>query len=587
MACGGKSTLDGAPLAGFSEDQRVYLQQLIDQLDLAAVYKAPEPAAGTPLSVYGTPLEDLSKEERLKLEEHPWEMFPKLKQHAEQDKMPEGGDAFMFKHHGLFNVAPAMPGFMCRLRIPGCKLRGDQLMRLGNMAEQLAGGYAHVTTRGNLQLREIPARHIINLLNGLYDAGLSCKGSGADSVRNITCNPTAGFDPQEIVNLLPQAIDLHQYILTTPSLHGIPRKFNIAFDGGGVVSSVADTNDIGFVATRASIDGETKVLCRILLGGITGHLDFARDSGFACTPEQTVDVAVAMIRVFIEHGDRTNRKKARLKYLLDDWGLEKFTLEAEKLLDFDLIPLIADHGETRPDIDRQAHIGIRPQSGEDRHYLGVALPMGRLSPEQMRELGHIAQDYGSNDIRLTVWQNLIIPGVRGRDLDDAVAKIRKVGLDISASSFAAGVVACTGKFGCKYASAYTKETAVELVAHLQDRFRLDKPINIHLTGCAHSCAQHYIGDIGLLGASTEDGREAFQVYLGGGSDHDQGLARYLTGPVASEALPGFLESVIRTYLARRSGDESFLAFTRRHDEAELQSLLGNASQSNADLMEVA
>jgi len=402
MACAGKSNLDGAPLDGFSAEQKQYLQQLIDQLDLATVYKAPEPAAGTPLTVFGTPIEDLTTEERLKLDQHPWEMFPKLKQHAADDRMPEGGDVFMFKHHGLFNVAPAMPGFMCRLRIPACKLRGDQLMRLGDMAEQLAGGYAHVTTRGNLQLREIPARNILRLLNGLYDAGLTCKGSGADSVRNITCNPTAGFDPQEIIDLSPFAIELHQYILQTPSLHGIPRKFNVAFDGGGMISAVADTNDIGFVATRAVIQGQEQVLCRILLGGITGHLDFARDSGFACTPQQTVDVAIAMIRVFIEHSDRTNRKKARLKYLLDDWGLEKFTLEAEKLLGFELIRTCELAMQERPEIDRQAHIGVHEQLGDDRHYLGVALRLGRLSPEQMRELGHIAQDYGNNDVRLTV-----------------------------------------------------------------------------------------------------------------------------------------------------------------------------------------
>jgi len=590
MACGGKSTLDGAPLDGFTDSQRDYLQQLISQLDLAAVYKAPEPStAGTPLTVFGTQIEDLSKEERLKLDQHPWEIFPQLQQHAAEDRMPEGGDVFMFKHHGLFNVAPAMPGFMCRLRIPACKMRGDQLIGLAGIAESLAGGYAHVTTRGNLQLREIPARHILNLITGLYDIGLTSKGSGADSVRNITCNPTAGFDPQEIIDLSPYAIQLHQHILHTPSLHGIPRKFNVAFDGGGIVSAVADTNDIGFVATVAHVDGQEKVLCKILLGGITGHLDFARDSGFACTPEQTVEVSVAMIRVFIEHGDRTNRKKARLKYLLDEWGLEKFTLEAEKRLGFKLVRTSQMEMSPRPAVDRQAHIGVHPQVGEHRNFIGVALPIGRLIPEQMRELGRIAQVYGNNDVRLTVWQNIIIPGVRTRDVDDVVAKVRSIGLDVSASSFASGVVACTGKFGCKYASAHTKESAIELVAYLQKRIELDQPINIHLTGCAHSCAQHYIGDIGLLGASTADGRDAFQVFLGGGSDHDQGLARHLCGPVAVQDLAPLIESVLRNYLNLRKPEESFLAFTRRHDEAELKQLLLSQSSSylNASVMEVA
>lgn len=587
MACGGKSTLDGAPLDGFDEQQRDYLQQLIDQLDLAAVYKAPEPGIGQPLTVFGTPLEDLSKEEILKHEQHPWEVFPRLERHAAEDRMPEGGDIFMFKHHGLFNVAPAMPGFMCRLRIPACKMRGDQLIGLGDLAENLAGGYAHVTTRGNLQLREIPAKHILKLITGLYDIGLTSKGSGADSVRNITCNPTAGFDPREMIDLSPFAIQLHQHILHTPSLHGIPRKFNVAFDGGGRVSAVADTNDIGFVATRATIDGQEKVLCKILLGGITGHLDFARDSGFACTPEQTVDVAVAMIRVFIEHGDRTNRKKARLKYLLDNWGLEKFTLEAEKLLGYSLVRTGDLDMQERPPIDRQAHIGIHEQMGDNQRYLGVALPTGRMSPEQMRELGRIAQVYGCNDVRLTVWQNLIIPGIPSEDVDAVVSKIQGIGLDVSASSFATGVVACTGRFGCKFASAHTKEHGAELVSHLQQRFELDQPINIHLTGCSHSCAQHYIGDIGLLGASTEDGKEAYQVYIGGGSDHDQGIARYLCGPIAAEELSDMLEGLIKTYLDRREGNESFLSYTRRHDEVSLKQILLEDDAQTPRAVEVA
>ena len=579
MTCAGKSTLEHAPLDGFSPDQLDYLQSLLDQLDLAAVYKAPEPTGGAPLTVYGTPVEDLATQEQLKLQEHPDEMWPKLEQHARAAKMPEGGDIFMFKHHGLFNVQPAQAGFMCRLRIPSCKLRADQLAGLGDMAEQLAGGYAHVTTRGNLQVREIQPQHIIRVLETLYDLGLTCKGSGADSVRNITCNPTAGFDPQELLDLSSYGTRLHQHILHTPSLHGIPRKFNIAFDGGGVISSVVDTNDLGFAAYRLTDEYRAahpelpEVVCRILLGGITGHGDFAVSHGFACTPEQMHDFSIAILKLFIEHGDRTNRKKARFKYLLDAWGHEKVTLEAEKLLDFDLIRLPDDATLPRGPIDRQGHIGVHPQRDPGLRYLGVALTLGRMSPQQMRGLAEVSRRFGRGDVRLTVWQNLLIPHVHEDEVDEAVAAIRELGLDVKASSFAAGVVACTGRFACQYASAHTKEHGRAAAAYLEQRFELDSPINIHLTGCVNSCAQHYIGDIGLLGASTEDGREAYQVYLGGGSDHDQMIARHLHGPVAADELNGFLEGVIETYLDSRDGDETFLSFTRRHEEDQLKDLL--------------
>ncbi|MEM6315948.1 MAG: NirA family protein, partial [Planctomycetota bacterium] len=294
---------------------------------------------------------------------------------------------------------------------------------------------------------------------------------------------------------------------------------------------------------------------------------------FACLPEQMVDVCIAVLNVFIENADRTNRKRARLKYILDNWGHEKFTQTCAERLDFELLRLPAEATEPRGPIDRQGHIGVHPQADPDLRYLGVALTLGRMSPQQMRGLADIAQRYGRNDIRLTVWQNLLIPHVPAEKIDAAVAEIRELGMDVDASSFTAGIVGCTGKFACQFASSYTKENAADLARYLDEKFTLDRPINIHLTGCTNSCAQHYIGDIGLVGASTKDGREAYNVVLGGGSDHDQGIARPFTGPVPADDLNTFIEGVIGAYLDHRRPEESFLEFTRRHDEAELQTLL--------------
>ncbi|MEM8737296.1 MAG: NirA family protein [Planctomycetota bacterium] len=581
----GKSS---AQFEGFNPDQQAYLANLLAQLDLQALFVPPADAAGPqPVTVHGTPFEDLCKEEVAKHETHPWELWPQLRAHAEAGRMPEGIDTFMFKHHGMFNVAPAQPGFMCRLRVPACKLRGDQLMQLGDLAEHLAGGYAHLTTRGNLQVREISPANMVAVLEGLADIGLTSKGSGADSVRNITCSPSAGFDPEELIDLSGHAVTLHHHILNTPDLHGIPRKFNISFDNGGRLSCVSDTNDIALLATEVTeeTDGLSPgVYCRLLLGGITGHLDFARDTGVVLRSEHTVDACIAMLQVFVEHGDRTNRKKARLKYVLDqhgfDWYLER---SQEKLTAINPEARFHRVPESvctpRKPIDRQGHIGVQPQSQEGLRSIGVNLPVGKLKPEQMRGLGRLAMEFGRNDLRLTVWQNIMIPWIAEADVDAVVRAIHDLGLTTEASSFAAGAVACTGKFGCKYASAHTKSHAAVVVEHLETKFDLDTPINLHLTGCPHSCAQHYIGDIGLLGASTADGREAYQVYLGGGSDLEQGLARHLVGPVPADELPAFLEHVIQTYLDQRESDpvtdepERFVQFTRRHSEDELRTLM--------------
>ena len=580
--CGSASSLANAPLDGFTDEQKTYLSQLIKDLDLQAVYKPASGGTDAPLTVYGTPAEDLSTQEAWKAARHPAEFWPVMQDYAERGELPNEEDTFMIKHHGLFNVAPIQAGFMTRLRIAACKMRGDQLSGLADLSEDVAGGYSHVTTRGNLQLREITPSRMIDYLTGLADIGLTCKGSGADSVRNITCNPTAGFDPQELLDLSPYALKLHHYILNTPEFHGIPRKFNFSFDGAGEISVVSDTNDIAFLATKIKPDAidlpegvaAGQVYCRILLGGITGHLDFARDSGCLCTPEQTVEVSAAMLKVFIENGDRTNRKKARLKYVLDAWGFDKFIAATEEKLGYTLPRVkMADCQERLP-VDRQKHIGVHEDKFGKR-YIGVALPLGRMTPDQMRTMGQIVQRYGQNDVRLTVWQNVILPHIPVEDVDDVIAKLKRAGLSVEASSFAAGAIACTGKFGCKYASAHTKESLTAAVEYLQERLELDQPINIHATGCSHSCAQHYIGDIGLIGSSIGQGdamQEAFQVFLGGGSDHDQGIAVQLCGPVAVNKIPMFIEHILRQYLAERTPGERFLDFTRRHTPEELKSL---------------
>ncbi|MEO0386742.1 MAG: NirA family protein, partial [Pseudomonadota bacterium] len=495
--------------------------------------------------------------------------------------LAEGLDQFLLRHLGFFNVEPASPGYMMRLRCPANILRGDQMIELGNIAEDLAGGYSHVTTRGSLQLREIQPGRIIPIVERLQDVGLTAQGTGADSARNLTCSPIAGVDPVELIDMRPFAKRLSLRILRTKALQGIPRKFNISFDGGGRISCVSDTNDICFQAvTIGENDAGVSpgIWCRIALGGITGHKDFARDTGLLCRPEETVDVGEAMLRVFVEHGDRTNRGKARLKYLLDREGHAWFCDRTAEVLDsfgtgVTLCPLGVEHDAPRAPIDRQAHIGVSPQRQPGLNFIGVALELGRMSADQMRGLGDIAARLGANDIRLTVWQNPLILGVADADVSAAVAAIEALGLSTRATAFAAGAVACTGKWGCKLAQAYTKQDALALVRHLEARFTLDTPINIHLTGCPNSCAQHYIGDIGLVGTPAPGGGEGYTIVLGGGSDQDQGIARPLCGPVPADDITAILEHVVGHYLKSRQSGQTFLSYTRGLSDAGLKTLL--------------
>ena len=337
---------------------------------------------------------------------------------------------------------------------------------------------------------------------------------------------------------------------------------------------MADTNDIGFQAVRIG-EGHSVppgVYFRVALCGITGHKQFASDSGIVVTPEQSVAVAAAMIRVFIEHGDRTDRKKARLKYLVDRWGAAKFIAETEKRLAFPLLRCAVKDCEPRNPIDRAGHIGVHPQCQSGMNYIGVSVPVGRLPVKQMRALAGIADEFGSGEMRLTVWQNLLIPNIRDSRVGDAIQRLRAAGLDCTAGAVLRGTVACTGNRGCRYAATVTKSHAVELANVLDYRFNIVQPLNLHVTGCPHSCAQHYIGDIGLLGVKVR-GEEGYQVVIGGGSDQDQGLARELIPSIAYADLPPVLERLFEAYMDRRSPDESFLDFSRRHSINELQSFL--------------
>ncbi|TNJ48410.1 NirA family protein [Phaeobacter sp. B1627] len=565
--------------SGFSQEQQNYLVEALAQLGLERLFGgSPHTAEPEAAHVYGTPVDELCKEELKKLELHPLDMWSRLEAWTDAGEMATGLDQFLLRHLGFFNVEPNSPGYMIRMRLPGCLLRGDQMIALANVADTYAGGYAHVTTRGNLQLREIAPGDVLNVFFALRDAGLSCHGTGADSARNLTASPTAGFDRQELIDLLPCAVRLAQRIKATRELQAIPRKFNISFDNGGILSCVSDTNDISFQAVQVTGGIEPGVYCRILLGGITGHKDFARDTGVLCQPKDAVNVGHAMLRVFVEHGDRTNRKRARLKYLLDREGFDWFIARTEEALadiapEVRLIHQSAEHDAPRGPIDRTGHIGIHPQAGEGLNYIGIAQEVGHLSSAQMRRIGEVAQRYGKNDVRLTVWQNTLIPHISDGDLQQATDSLAEVGLGHSATSFAAGAVACTGKAGCKLALAYTKQDATRIVRHLEDKFSLDSPINIHLTGCPNSCAQHYIGDIGLMGTTAEDNTEGYHIVLGGGNDSDRGLARPLCGPVAARDVCSVLETLVANYLHKRDGNETFLAFSRRQPDEALPALV--------------
>jgi ferredoxin-nitrite reductase len=509
-------------------------------------------------------------EERIKKEEHPLDSYYRLIENAKTNKAPDKEEIFRFKWNGLFYLTPVRDAFMARLRIPGGQLKTFQLREIAAIAKELTTGYVQITTRANLQIRLIEPKNAPEFLRRIQLIGLHTRGAGADNIRNLTSNPTAGIDPHELIDCTPYVQELAQFIINHREFYNLPRKFNVAFDGGGLIGSVEDTNDIGIKAVKA--DG--KIGFRIAAGGATGHKTFARDLGVIVPPGDIVKVIVALIRVYIANGNRGDRKKARLKHLLEKWTLDQYLAETEKLLGTQLARTPLDPAaleypfETVP----HSHIGAYPQRQAGFHYLGVALPVGQLTSRQLQRIADIADHYGSGEIRLTVWQNLIIPNIPATFLETVKKEVRRIGLDWKQSNLASGVIACTGNKYCKFSSTDTKGHALALIKHLEHRVELDVPINIHFTGCPHSCAQHYMGDIGLLGAKTSDGREAYHVCMGGGFGKHQAVGRQVFQAVLVEELKPLVEKILLVYLKNRNAGESFQAFTARHDLNALQTL---------------
>ncbi|MCX7321191.1 MAG: NirA family protein, partial [Hyphomicrobiales bacterium] len=489
----------------FSDEQKRYLEGFTTGLQISRVGKGLGASAQAKANVepIGPDAAHISAQDRTtaagkklvdqekwKRDEHPFDAYPRLRDQAASDARPSPADNFRWRYYGIFYVGPTQDSYMSRLRIPNGIVKHWQLTGLANLSDELCGPFSHVTTRANLQVREIPPKHAVRLIEGIQDLGLCSRGSGADNIRNVTGTPTAGIDPQELLDTRPYAREWHYHILNDRSLYGLPRKFNVAFDGAGKIAVLEDTNDIALAAVdvRDGFGVAPGVWFKLGIGGITGHKDFATDTGIIVKPDDATRVSDAIVRVFIDLGDRTNRLKARLKYVIDGMGMEKFLALVEEKLGAPFTRIPADALLPRPQFDRTAHIGVHKQKQDGLNWIGVVLPLGKMTTDQMRGLAKIAADLGDGDIRLTVWQNLLIPGVKDADVALAVAAIEAIGLAVQTTEIRAGLIACTGRAGCKFGNADTKQTATHIAEWCDTRVELDTPINIHLTGCHHSCA---------------------------------------------------------------------------------------------------
>ena len=474
-------------------------------------------------------------------------LTPYLKEHDDQNLL-----YFLFQ--GL--IFPKENNLMLRCRMTGGELTTDQVLALADIAETHGAGYADVTTRANFQIRDIPDSHGIIVLKKLLHLGIAPAVKGLNNLRNVTTTPTTGFDPHEVLDVMPIAKQIHQNLLYNNQLQGLPGKFNIALDSGGKISVASEANDLGIKAV--SHQGATYF--RLSVADIKAEKTIAQDLNWLIKPEHIITVTDSIIHTYLQLGDFSQRLKSRLKFLIANIGIEEFKSNVITNLPANT-PLLADHSPHPPasrEVD--AHLGSHDQKQDKLSYIGVNGAAGRYTSLQLRAIANAAETHGNSTIRLTTLQNCLIPYIDKSSLNQVIESLQQNSLTIT-SKIAGSIVACTGSSGCSYSATATKEHSLELSKYLQDSGDFNEAINIHFTGCTFSCAQNHIGDIGLLGVKTK-GTPCYHIFLGGGADANTSAIKVWKSIPYTNLAP-HIKSILELYNKEKHCGENFNNFVHR------------------------
>ncbi|MGY2727666.1 ferredoxin--nitrite reductase [Thermostichus sp. OS-CIW-26] len=494
--------------------------------------------------------------ERLKSEKDGLAVKAELEAFARMgwENIPEDDRDHRLKWLGIFFRKRTPGQFMLRLRLPNGILTSGQMRMLGAIIHPYGEqGVADITTRQNLQLRGIPIEEMPQILGYLKEVGLTSIQSGMDNVRNITGSPLAGIDPDELIDVRGLTRKVQDMVTNNgegnPSFSNLPRKFNIAICGCRDNSVHAEINDLAFVPAFKN----GRLGFNVLVGGFFSARRCAEAIGLDVwvDPRDVVPLCEAVLLVYRDHGLRANRQKARLMWLIDEWGLEKFRAAVERQTGH---PLLRAAEKDEVVWHKRDLLGVHAQKQPGLNFVGLHVPVGRLNALEMMELARLAEVYGSGELRLTVEQNVLIPNVP----DSRVAPLLKEPLlkkfSPNPGPLQRGLVSCTGNQFCNFALIETKNRAVALMEELEAELEIPQTVRIHWTGCPNSCGQPQVADIGLMGTTArKDGRvvEAVDIYMGGEVGKDAKLGECVRKGIPCEDLkPVLVELLIEHFGAR-------------------------------------
>jgi ferredoxin-nitrite reductase len=549
----------------------------------------------------------LNKVERIKQARHPLEVYGAIidtysKDLSAMDEVP--GEVERLKWVGIYPQKQGGDAFMMRIKIPGGVLTPEQTKVIGKIAADFARGpipnphfgnnFLDLTTRQDVQMHWLEMENIPEVWRRLEEVGITTVQACGDSARNVLCCPVSGLDQHEVIDAFPVAQAISAYFTGNREYANLPRKFKMSVTGCLEDCAQAEINDVGMLPARLE-DGTLGFNLRVG-GGLSDGPRMASDIDVFVRPEEAVEITRGIAQVFGELGDRENRWTARMRYLVQELGPESFRAELEKRVQVDLTPA----GEDLTKRYRGDHIGVHPQKhGDGRnggrdvdgrrggsrtaqpgtalHYVGLNVPVGRMSGERFEEVGALAEEYGDG-VRLATDQNLIITGVPEERLDYLLAEPLLERYSPNPGAFERGVVACTGSEFCRFGIVETKVRAVEWAREMDERVGDvgQEAVRMHFSGCSASCAQPQIGDIGFRGetAKTQNAIvEGVDVGLGGSLGKDAAFIDWVEGAKPADEVPDALISVFERFEEERREGERFHEWARRKRNAELREAL--------------
>jgi ferredoxin-nitrite reductase len=526
----------------------------------------------------------LNKVEKIKLERHPLEVREAIietysKDLAAMDEVP--GEVERLKWVGIYPQKQGGDAFMMRVKVPGGVLRPDQARGIGRIAADFANGpipnphfgnnFLDLTTRQDVQMHWLKMRDVPEIWRRLEEVGITTVQACGDSARNVLCCPVSGLGREEAIDAYFVAQAISNYFTGNREYANLPRKFKMSVTGCLEDCAQAEINDIGMLPARLE-DGALGFNLRVG-GGLSDGPRMASDIDVFVRPEDAVEITRGIAQVFGELGDRENRWTARMRYLVQELGPEAFREELERRVNVELLPA----GEDLTKRYRGDHVGVHPQKEEGVFYVGLSVPVGRMSGEQFEEAGRLAEEYGS-EVRLATDQNLIITGVREERLDDLLAEPLLQRYSPSPGAFERGVVACTGSEFCRFGIVETKIRALEWAREMDRRVGDlgQEAIRMHFSGCSASCAQPQIGDIGFRGETAKKDDtivEGVDVGLGGSLGKDAAFIDWVEGSKPVDEVPEALLHIFERFKVERRDGERFHEWVRRTRNEDLRETL--------------